>query len=93
MTKIAVLNNIEIIDWSCAFGECEYVLAENSEENRSKLLTAGFTEEQLQEASDDDGEEIDMAYLAFNFTSAKWWSAKLGFGVEEYSGQGGTGDE
>lgn len=87
--KIIVLNSLEVIDWSSAFGELEYVLTKNVDETRSKLLEAGFTLEQILEACDDDLEEIDLSHLAFNYTEAKCWSLRNGFSV----GQGGTGDE
>ncbi len=91
MTKIDALNSLSITDYSCGGGELEYVLADNNEANRTVLLNAGFTEEQIKEASDDTDSDIDLSYLAFNYTKANWWKVDGGFGIEDTSKyQGGS---
>ena len=47
---LKVLNSMEILDWSCAGEECEYVLVEDNEENRNMLLKAGLTKEDIEDA-------------------------------------------
>lgn len=82
MNKIAALNELEVVDYSCSGGECEYVSAENNEENRNKLIGSGFTKEQIKEANDGNDLEIDLAVLAFNYTVANCWHVKGGFSYD-----------
>lgn len=81
-TKIKAINSLPFSDWSCS-GECEYVLVDDTPENRKILMDAGFTEDELNvpEVSYDDG-SLDVAYLAFN-SGADFFNPKLRmFGLE-----------
>lgn len=83
MNKIDAINALEVVDWSAAFGELEYVLAANNEENRRILLDGGFTEEEIQESCNEPDIEFDLSYLAFNYAGAKSWNKDSGFSKEE----------
>lgn len=74
MQKIEALNALEVVDWSCSCGELEYVLSLNNEQNHKLLLDAGFTEQEILESCDDSKSEIDLSFLAFNFTEANYWT-------------------
>ncbi|WP_436663573.1 hypothetical protein ACOALA_13615 [Alicyclobacillus acidoterrestris] len=92
--KIEAINNLSFSDWSCSGGECEYVLVDDTPENRKILMDAGFTEDELNvpEVSYDDG-SLDVAYLAFN-SGAEWFNAKLRmFGLEDNMMLHGDGDK
>jgi len=80
--KIKALNSLEVTEWSASSGELEYVVVENSRENRKILLEAGFTKEQLSEATDGLDEEIDLVTLAVNYANIYCWIKGRGF-VEE----------
>lgn len=80
---IDVLNSLEVIDWSSSCGELEYVVAANTEENRKVLLDAGFTAEQIDEATDGGETDIDLTMLAMYYADAVWWSKKDGFSLEK----------
>jgi len=80
---IDALNSLEVIDWSSSCGELEYVVAANTEENRKVLLDAGFTEEQINEATDGGETDIDLTMLAMYYADAVWWSPKDGFSLEK----------
>jgi len=79
---VDALNSLIVDDWSASCGELEYVLAENSEENRKILLEAGFTEEQLNKATDGGRTDIDLTLLARYYTDAVWWDENEGFKTE-----------
>lgn len=68
-TMIDALNSLEVTEWCGSGGELEYVMAENNEGNRKILLEAGFTKEQLSEATDGLDEEIDLVTLAVNYAN------------------------
>lgn len=76
--KLDLINSLEVLDYSCTGAECEYVLIENSDENRKALVEAGISEELLDEATVD--EEIDVAMIAFS-DGADWYDARVGFVV------------
>lgn len=77
--KIEALNKLEVIETSFSCGELEYVLAEKSEGNVKLLLDAGFTKEEIEEATGNDELDIDLSTLALNFTEATNWSKAKGF--------------
>ncbi len=79
MGKIETLNALEVVDASCSGGELEYVYAENTKENIQLLLKAGFTKTEIESATIDDGECIEISSLAFDSAAATWWSNKSGF--------------
>lgn len=79
MDKIHALNSISVVDWSCSGGECEYILAELTEENIKALTDAGFTTAEIDEAMGDDRENIDLSTLAFSYADAAWWNKNDGF--------------
>lgn len=79
MTKLQALNALDVEDFSCCGGECEYVLAGITATNIKALLDAGFSAEQIDEAMVDDKTAIDLAVLAFQHADAGWWSSKNGF--------------
>jgi hypothetical protein len=80
---IDALNSLEVIDWSSSCGKLEYVVAANTEENRKVLLDAGFTAEQIDEATDGGETDIDLTMLAMYYADAVWWSPKDGFRLEK----------
>lgn len=82
-TMIDALNSLEVIDWSSSCGELEYVIAANTGENVKVLLDAGFTEEQINEATDGGETDIDLTVLAMYYTDAVWWSPEDGFSLEK----------
>lgn len=80
--KIEAINSLEIVDWSCSNGECEYIHVADTPENRQTLLDSGFTEEQLhlrEVKSDPDDGVLDVSYLAFNYAGANWFNQIYGF--------------
>lgn len=85
MNKIEALNALPVTDYSCTGEECEYVMTYNTEKVKNHLLDAGFTEEEINEASDGLGTDLDISHLAFNYTEANWWMVKGGFGFESDS--------
>lgn len=78
--KLAVLNSLEIVEFSCCDGECEYVLVDKSIEHICDLANAGFSTGQISEAIDDD--LIDIALLAFGYAGAAWYDSSVGFTKE-----------
>lgn len=77
--KLIAINSLSFVDWSCSGGECEYVLIENTPENRNTLLNVGFTGEQLEDENvkiDVDDEVLDVAYIAFSYANADWFNPK-----------------
>ena len=79
MTKIEALNMLPVIDWSASCGELEYVVTKNTEEARNKLLSAGFNVSEIEEACGDDPDRIDLAFLAFQYADADYWTKQSGF--------------
>lgn len=82
--KINALNSLDIVDYSCSGGTCEYVLASVTAENIKILLDVGFTAEQIDESTGDDGDFIDLSILAFQHLNAIWWGTETGFTQESY---------
>ena len=78
MNKLEKLNQIPVIDFSISGGELEYVLIEDTEENRSILRDMGMSEED-EYYMINDGETIDIACFAFDTLGAKYWSSTRGF--------------
>lgn len=78
MNNLEKLNQISVVDFSISGGELEYVLIEDTEENRSMLREMGMSEED-EDYMVDDGETIDIAYFAFNKLGATYWSSARGF--------------
>lgn len=76
--KLKKLNKLEVIDSSGSFGEIEYILIANTEENISILKELGMTEEDEGYMIDDD-ESIEISYFAFNKLEATYWNSKRGF--------------
>lgn len=80
---VKALNSLKIVDFSASGGELEYVLAENSKENKKVLMEAGFAENDIQQAMDhQDDNNIDLTYLAVNIANIYCWIKGKGF-VEE----------
>ena len=79
MNKVEALNSLTVKEYSFGLGELEYVLVENSPENKEILLSAGFTEEEITHANDGDEMDIDLSTLAFNYSVANCWSKQDGF--------------
>lgn len=81
--KIAAINSLEVVDYSCSGDECEYVFVDDTPEARKALLDAGFTEDQIAEAAGDDDflvDGIDVAVLAFGYAGATYFvEGRLGF--------------
>lgn len=75
--KLEALNSIEIYEFSCCGGECEYVLAEDNPQNRKILRNIGLTDKDIEEYTDDG--YIDISMIAWDYTEANYWNDKLGF--------------
>lgn len=76
-SKLEVLNKIEVVDYSCCGEECEYVIADITDENEKILQDGGFTEAEITKCCVED--YMDLSYLAFNHTSACCWLLQDGF--------------
>lgn len=74
--KLEAINSLEFVDWSCSGSECEYVLVELNAESMRVLRESGFTEEEIDKASED--EYTDVSMLAFS-NGAKWFNSDYGF--------------
>lgn len=79
--KVAAINSLEVVDYSIAGDECEFVAVADTAENRQALLAAGFTSEELdcEEVRDGFDGRFDVAYLAFQHAGAGWYSVGQGF--------------
>lgn len=87
MDKLAMLNSLEVVEFSISSGEVEYVLVENKVINRAILVECGATNEDLDKmaetftnGSPDDG-ELDISLFAWEHTEANSWAIDGGFAV------------
>lgn len=71
---LKVLNSLEIEEWSIDYGECEYVLVEDNDENRNILMEVGLTEEAIDKYAYEG--YIDISMIAWEHTNANWWSSE-----------------
>lgn len=82
---LKVLNSLEIEEWSIDYGECEYVLVEDNDENRNILMEVGLTEEAIDKYAYEGYIDIsiegyiDISMIAWEHTNANWWSSETGF--------------
>jgi hypothetical protein len=84
MDKLAKLNEIEVIESSCNDGCCEYVLIENSKENRESLKELGADEHDIRNMDPyGDGKVLDIKRFAFEELNAGWFQSDKGFSYEE----------
>lgn len=94
MTKLEALNALPVSDWSCSCGELEYVVTKNTEEARGLLLGSGFSASEIEEACENEPNDIDLSVLAFNYTDADYWTKQSGFmSFDADSLLGDTGEE
>lgn len=85
MDKLAVLNELEVIDSSCSNGTCEYVLIEKTEENLETLKELGADMEDIENMKVlNDDSVLDITWFAFNQLDAAWYQPGNGFSYEEY---------
>ena len=84
MDKLKLLNEIEAVESSCCDGCCEYVLIDNSEENREVLKELGADEEDIVSMETlGDGKLIDITLFAFEVLGAEWFDSVNGFSCQE----------
>jgi hypothetical protein len=76
------LNEIPIIESSCSCGDLDYVLIENTKENRTILKELGMHEEDEAYMIDDEEGPIEISFFAFEKLGAEWWNSKTRFGLE-----------
>lgn len=74
MRNLDILNSLALEDHSAACGELEYVLIKNTPENREALQKIGASEKEINEATDDISETIDISCIAFDYTEATHFS-------------------
>jgi len=79
-TKLLLLNIMEVVDFSCSGGECEYVTADDNQENRKLLHAINLTDKDIDMYTVDD--TIDISMIAWEHTDANYWSKKRGFHYE-----------
>lgn len=85
MDKLAILNEIDVIEDSCSNGECEYVLIENSDENREVLKELGADEADIENMKVlDNYDVLDITWFAFNQLDAAWYEPGTGFSYDEH---------
>jgi hypothetical protein len=82
LKKLEAINSLPLVEYSINSGEVEYVYVENSETNRKILLSAGFTEVELDDKQICNDDTVDIAYLAFN-SGATWFDQLNGFSTED----------
>jgi len=71
---------MEVVDFSCSGGECEYVAVDDNQENRKLLYTINLTDKDIDMYAVDDS--IDISMIAWEYTDANYWSKKRGFHYE-----------
>ncbi len=74
--KLDLLNVLDVVDYSCSGGECEFVLVERNAETKAVFDKIGVTDEWL---SEEDGDEIDIASVGFGLCRATWFDQINGF--------------
>ena len=82
LKKLEAINSLPLVDYSINLGEVEYVYVENSMTNRKILLSAGFTEAELNDKQVDNDTVLNMGYLAFN-SGATWFDQLNGFSIDD----------
>jgi len=76
--KLELINTIEVIECSAnSFEEMEYILADDSWENREILLKVGMTPQEIDEDCCFENETIDLVGIGFKY--ALWYSEVKGF--------------
>ena len=78
--KLLILNMMEVVDFSCSGGECEYVTVDDNQENRRLLHAMNLTDEVIDGYVMDD--TIDISMIAWEYTDVNYWSKKMGFHYE-----------
>lgn len=80
MDKLKELNQIQILDYSVSNGELEYIMIENTEENRDILTRIGATKEDFEEMEfDNDDTLLDITLFPFSKLDAAHWDSENGF--------------
>lgn len=73
------LNDIEVCEYSCMGGELEYVLVENTDDNRKKLRQLGMEEKDYKSMVSDDNKTLDISIFACDKLGAEGWQKEHGF--------------
>lgn len=79
--KINVINSMQVADYSCSIGECEYVVTKETDEKVKVLREMGMTDEHYEQMTEEK-DYLDISYFAFNVLGATWWSKKEGFSLK-----------
>lgn len=79
--KVNLINTLhpKVEDYDCDNEECIYVLVPEDEETISVLKQLGFSDREIQGATEDESVDISM----FGFQFADWWGSKDGFSIKE----------
>lgn len=80
------LNQIPVVESSASCGELDYVLIQNTEDNRKVLSEMGMTEAEYNEMTIDDIEDdelLDITFFACEKLGAAGWHGEKGFLTEE----------
>lgn len=80
---IAILNGIDIVDWSSSGGTLEYMNIINCVFNIDTLLTLGVPYEVIAFYTSDSGDYIDIAPFIFKYTEANWFDGEEGFIIKD----------
>lgn len=72
--KSNLINSMEVIEHSISCGEIEYVLVEDTKENREILYKIGFDDTDIEDECYPDGGYLDISPIAFKY--ADWYSGK-----------------
>lgn len=78
--KLDILNSMAVEDSLCEDGECKYVFVKEKPENIFLLHSIGISDEEIEGYSSDG--IIDIAFFAFEYCGAVYWTAKAGFMLE-----------
>ncbi|MCY9513287.1 hypothetical protein [Paenibacillus apiarius] len=80
--KLQVLNSMEVTEHDGDGTVLDHAFIANTDENRTKLLSLGSTEERISVNTSDDKDSIEISYFAFNDCGAQWFDPELGGWLE-----------
>lgn len=80
--KLEILNSIWVVDYACYAGECEYVLIDDTKENRDRLNSIGYDNEYIEKNCYPEGECLDICMIGFLL--ANTFSGNDGFTITKY---------
>lgn len=75
LCKLELLNSMEIVEFSCSCGECEYVLVEDNKVNRELLYKIGLNDELIEKECCPEEGYLDISVVAWKY--ANWFDGRI----------------